>query len=103
MSERYGVGVRDKRQHDALPKVVKTALARKAEDLSLDPFGEGERIQRALWPKPFRLFPNLFRLALPQGRRALYTIRAAPDEDVKGVVEIVWIGTHKEYDRLFGY
>ena len=61
----------------------------------------GDRIQRRRVPKSFRSFPNLFRLALSGGWRALYTVGGAPTEHLE--VRILWIGDHKRCERLFGY
>lgn len=44
---------------------------------------------------------NLWRVRLPGAWRALYTITTM-ENHVRRVV-ILWIGTHRQYDRLFGY
>lgn len=44
---------------------------------------------------------NLWRLELPGGWRALYTIMTRPEEPT--TVSILRIIDHGEYDRLFGY
>ena len=67
--------------------------------LSVDPL-LGDRLQKSRIPRSMHC-PNLWRLPLPQGWRMLYTVIGLA-EDVTQVV-ILWIGTHKEYDRLFGY
>lgn len=61
----------------------------------------GDRIQRALFPKRFRDLPNLFRLELPDGGRALYTVASRPGSGSQ--VRVVWIGDHTVYERLFGH
>ncbi len=44
---------------------------------------------------------NLWRLELPEGWRALYTIASRPSEGT--TVIVLRILSHAEYDRLFGY
>lgn len=62
----------------------------------------GDRLRPALVPKRFRELPNLYRLELQDGWRALYSItRARHEADV--VVRVVFVGNHARYDRLFGY
>lgn len=61
----------------------------------------GDSIQRRLWPRQFRDRPNLYRLELIGGFRALYTVLFVPGQG--HIVRVDWIGDHKEYDRLFGY
>ena len=76
------------------------ALRELAKRLRLEPF-LGGRVARHLLPKEFRGLPNLFRLELPDGWRALYTVASNPSEGTQ--VRVVWIGSHSRYDRLFGY
>lgn len=71
-----------------------------ANRLRTEPF-LGDRIQRKLIPKRFRDPPNLFRLELPEGWRALYTVASAPTKGSQ--VRILWTGGHTAYDRLFGH
>lgn len=61
----------------------------------------GERIPRTRFPPRFRGLENLFRLELPDGWRALYTVVSRRDQT--RIVRILWIGDHQRYDRLFGY
>jgi len=68
--------------------------------LSVDPL-LGDRIPRDRVPREFRKLPNLFRLELPGAWRALYTVATRPGRT--DLIRIVWIGSHKRYDRLFGY
>ena len=75
-------------------------IRRLAGRLQAEPF-LGDRIQRRRVPKSFHPLPNLFRLALSGGWRALYTVGGAPTERLE--VRILWIGDHKRYERLFGY
>lgn len=85
----------------SVPELQREAIKRYAPKLKAEPSRVGERIQRERIPKRFRHFPNLYRLALPDGWRALYTIRVR--KDVPPGVRIVFVGDHKRYDRLFGY
>lgn len=71
-----------------------------AKRLHQEPF-LGDRIRQETFPKALRHLPNLFRLELPQGWRALYTVLT--DRPDKFLVRILWIGDHGQYDRLFGY
>lgn len=68
--------------------------------LEADPFA-GDRVPRDRWPPLYREMENLFRLALPDGFRAVYTILAYPGRNRE--VRVLWLGDHKKYDRLFGY
>jgi hypothetical protein len=68
--------------------------------LSVDPL-LGDRIPRDRVPREFRRLPVLFRLELPGAWRALYTVATRPGR--ASLIRIVWIGSHKRYDRLFGY
>ncbi len=52
-------------------------------------------------PREFKGLPNLFRLELPDGWRALYTVASSPSEGTQ--VRILWIGSHSRFDRLLGY
>lgn len=62
----------------------------------------GVRIEHARWPRQFRAHTNLFLIEeLPHRFRAVYTIIRHPVEGV--LVQIEWIGDHREYDQLFGY
>jgi len=61
----------------------------------------GDRISRRLIPRRFQDLPNLFRLELPQGWRALYTVASRPGFGSQ--IRVVWIGDHTRYNRLFGY
>ncbi|MCK4367727.1 MAG: hypothetical protein KAW84_07270 [Thermoplasmata archaeon] len=78
----------------------KRKLREYADRLTEGPF-LGDRIQKRLFPKRYRNLPNLFRLELPGGWRALYTVASSPTHGIQ--VRIVWIGSHSEYDRLLGY
>ena len=71
-----------------------------ARRLKSEPF-LGDRIPRRLTPREFKGRPNLFRLELPDGWRALYTEASNPSEGTQ--VRILWIGSHSRCDRLFRY
>lgn len=62
----------------------------------------GEAIPRDRWPRRFRDHANLNRLELAHAHRALYTVYYDPALDQHKVV-VEWLGSHKEYDALFGY
>lgn len=74
-------------------------VARLAEDVTV-----GDHIRRELIPEKLRRkydIENLWRLELPGGWRALYSILTSPHHPL--TVSIVRIVDHKEYDRMFGY
>jgi len=68
--------------------------------LKKEPF-LGDRIPRRLVPKRFRELLNLFRLELPEGWRALYTVASGPAAGTQ--IRIVWMGNHTRYERLLGF
>ncbi len=45
--------------------------------------------------------PCLFRCELPQAYRCVYCVLTLPGSERE--IRIVWLGSHKRYDRLFGY
>ena len=90
----------DEREFASAGRPQQRKLRELTTRLQADPFF-GDRIQASRVPKEFRNLPNLFRLELPEGWRALYTV--AGDFAVRVEIRIVWIGDHKRYDRLFGY
>ena len=96
----------DKSVHvDAAPVAVGEAFRRHARALTTDPWRKGDKLspKGTRGPAWLRSVPNLYRMAaLPEGWRALYTIEAAHDATPARVI-IVWLGTHKQYDRLLGY
>ena len=71
-----------------------------AQRLAGDPY-LGSRLPRRLVPKAFRHLPNVHRLPLPDGWRALYSVEAVRPGLVR--IAIFWIGNHNRYSRLFGY
>ena len=90
----------DEREFRAAGPAQQRKLQEHAKRLREEPF-LGDRIPRERVPKRFRSLPNLFRLELPKGWRALYTVASSPTAGTQ--VRIVWVGDHKRYDRLFGY
>lgn len=92
-----------KRRHKDLPRAneVWASLADKGPALAADTT-LGDAIPRDRWPRPFRNHANLNRLELAHAHRALYTVYYDAALDQHKVV-IEWIGSHKEYDVLFGY
>lgn len=91
----------DSKQVARLPDLVQSVLRSKVKPALLaDPFW-GDRIRRNLWPKQFRELPNLFRFELPDAHRGVYSVLTYPGNERE--VRIVWLGNHKQYDRLFGY
>ena len=73
-------------------KKLKAALAK-------DPFAFGDKVRRELIPKGVDV-PNLYRAELRDGSRMVYTVRT---RDVPPTVRILLGGSHKAYDRFFGY
>ena len=91
----------DSKQLAKLPDVVQSALRAKVKPaLVKDPFW-GDKIRKELWPKPYRNLPNLFRFELPDAHRGVYSVLTYPGCERE--IRIVWLGNHKQYDRLFGY
>jgi hypothetical protein len=91
----------DAEEWEATPPLQREAIQRHAGRLKVEPTKVGDRIQGERIPKRFRHYGNLYRLPLPEGWRALYTIRVR--KDVPPGVRVVFIGDHKRYDRLLGY
>lgn len=81
----------DEEEWAATPALQREAVQRHAPRLKKEPTKAGERIQADRIPKRFRHYANLYRLALPDGWRALYTIRVR--KDVPPDVRIVFIRT----------
>lgn len=61
----------------------------------------GQQLPKSRIPRSFGGLRNLWRLPLPNGFRAMYTVVGLAPRRVK--VRVEWIGDHKEYDELFGY
>jgi len=89
----------DEREFRSAAPLQRQTLRKIARRLEERPY-LGERIRKDLVPPSFRKLPNLFRIELPDGWRALYAVitKSSTRE-----VRVVWIGNHKRYDRLFGY
>lgn len=91
----------DAKQAAKLPEAVQTGLRSKVKpELLADPFW-GDRIRRELWPKRFKHLPNLFRFELPNAHRGVYSVLTYPGQPRE--IRVVWLGNHKQYDRLSGY
>lgn len=90
----------DRRAFRKAGKAQKKKLRKLAERLKVEPF-LGDRIRRDRVPDRFAGLPNLFRLELPGGWRALYTVATSPGGGRE--VRIVWVDDHDAYDHLFGY
>lgn len=90
----------DEDEFRAAGEKQRNKLRELAARLRREPF-LGDRIRRTQIPRRFRSLPNLFRLELPEGWRALYTVASRPP--LGSQLRIVWIGDHKRYERLFGY
>jgi len=89
-----------KDEFDSAGEAQRRKLRAYAKRLREEPF-LGDRIPRDRIPKSLRTLPNLFRLELPDGWRALYTVAGSPVAGTQ--VRVVWIGDHTRYNRLFGY
>lgn len=87
---------KDRPRAEAAWKALVAQGARLAKDCAI-----GDAIQRDRWPRRFRTLPTLWRLELPNGFRALYTVFHVPSEG--RVARIDWVGDHRDYDDLFGY
>lgn len=89
----------DERVWAKLPPARRAEVRKLKDDLSRDPFALGDKVRRELVP-PGLDVPNLFRAELRDGWRIVYTVRT---KDVPPTVRILLVGTHKAYDRSFGY
>lgn len=58
--------------------------------------------KKPVWDKAFRDIPNHRHADLPGAWRACWTIRNAGG-GTKDVVTVLFIGTHKEYDTVYGF
>lgn len=94
------------RQFQSAPKEVSEALRRKAKDLAKDPqagtFVPVARVPKATmrrWEARVGKVTNLYKLDLPGGWRALYTIGSDGPLRVVLVLEVV---RHKDYERALG-
>ena len=90
-----------KRIKKGLPKSVEPAW----EDLKAK-LREGARFvrpdKREVWRKAFKAIPNHRRADLPGAWRACWTIYTLDGGEHERVT-VLFLGTHKEYDRLYGF
>ena len=89
----------DEDEWDRLPADRKEEVRALKARLAADPFAAGDKVRRALIPRGLAV-PNLYRRVLRGGWRMVYTIRT---KDVLPTVRILLVGSHKRYDRFFGY
>jgi len=82
---------------------VLPAYSHLLDALGVDPSDQGDYVPRDRWPRDFRGLPNLYRARLPEGWRVVYTIVRIERNDPDAHLYVLLVGTHKEYDRLFGY
>lgn len=94
-------------QFQVAPRDVQDALRRHARTLAQDPqqgtFIAVARVPKETlrrWQARVAAVPNLWKLDLPQGWRALYTVGSEGPLRVVLVLEVL---RHKDYDRLLGY
>lgn len=94
-------------QFRGAPREVQDALRRRARRLAQDPqhgtfiaIGRVPKDTVRRWQARVGTVPNLYKLDLPQGWRALYTVGSGGSLRVVLVLEIL---RHKEYDQLLGY
>ncbi len=91
-----------RKAYDALRPPQRKGIASWTERLR-DDLTAGDQIPRSRIPRSlqrkYRL-TNLWRIPLPEGWRALYTLDATPDGAYAILLAIL---DHKQYDRLFGY
>ncbi len=84
-----------------LPKAVMPAWSKLKSQLVDDPrFVRPDK--RAVWGKAFPDIPNHRHADLPGAWRACWTIRTESGESHE-VVTVVFLGTHKRYDRVYGF
>ncbi len=95
------------RQMRESPRVVQDSLKRQALALDGEPFkgtfivmARVPRRALAIWQTRIGAIPNLYKLDLPQGWRALYFVASNEERRDVFVIEVV---SHKEYERLLGY
>lgn len=89
----------DARMFRRAGKAQSKALRRLKARLEANPYF-GERVRDDLLPARFRHMRHVHRLSLPDGWRALYSVST---QEGNHEVAIFGIGSHPEYDRLFGY
>lgn len=90
-----------KRLSKGLPAGVQAAWDELKAQLRKDPrFVVPDK--RTIWRKAFRDVPNHRHADLPGAWRASWTIRNA-DGGQREIVTVLFLGTHKEYDELYGF
>ena len=90
-----------KRIQRGLPNRVVPAFEELKQQLRRDPrFVAPDK--REIWKKPFPDIPNHRHADLPGAWRASWTIQNMDAGSVERVT-IIFLGTHKEYDRLYGF
>lgn len=102
MTPAYDVGATPavlKRIKKGLPKTVGPAWEDLKTQLGRDPrFVVPDK--RKIWRKAFKDIPNHRHADLPGAWRASWTIYSV---DGKERVTVIFLGTHKEYDRSYGF
>jgi Txe/YoeB family toxin of Txe-Axe toxin-antitoxin module len=90
-----------KEWNDAISKDDKLSksLLKAKEDLQKNAYA-GQQIKKDLIPKKYKHYSNLWRYELVDAWRLIYSIGRDQVQVLSIVLE--W-GSHKEYDRLFGY
>ncbi len=90
-----------KRVKRGLPKAVAPAWEDLKSKLRSDPrFVKPDR--RKIWSQSFKDIPNHRHADLPCAWRASWTIRNI-DGGQGERVTVIFLGTHKQYDRLYGF
>lgn len=90
-----------KRLKKGIPKSVEPAWEALKASLRDDPrFVKPDK--REIWRKAFREIPNHRHADLPGAWRACWTIYNL-DGGQRERVTVLFLGTHKEYDRLYGF
>jgi hypothetical protein len=82
-----------------LPASRRAEVRKLKPRLAADPFAFGDKVRRELIPRSLGV-PNLYRAELREGWRIVYTVRT---KDVPPTVRVLLVGSHKTYDRFFGY
>lgn len=84
-----------------LPKAVAAAFEDLKDQLRQDPrFVRPDK--REIWKKAFPAIPNHRHDDLPGAWRVSWTIQNI-DSGSRERVTVLFVGTHKEYDRLYGF
>ena len=83
----------------SLPPDRRREVRKLKAKLAAGPFAFGDKIRRELIPAKLDV-PNLYRAALGDGWRLVYTVRT---KDVPPTIRILLVASHKRYDRFLGY